>query len=166
VRVWSGWGRALGANVQASGRTIGFSTMTTRPFTQQSLFDNSWLPKTLQRFPTPYSSELAPCYFFPFPKRKLLLKGRRFDTTEEIHAGSQEVIDTHFRTLGDAWNYGKHAGIAVYVPKGTTSKETVETRSYSKNFFYDQIPDVLGSTTYVDHSNLRLIFEDPLPYIT
>jgi hypothetical protein len=29
----------------------------------------------------------------------------------------------------DAWNHGKHAGIAVFMPKRTTSKETVETRS-------------------------------------
>ena len=54
VRFWSGWGRAFGANVQTSGRkTIGFSTMTTRPLTLHSLFDNSWLPKTLQWCPTP-----------------------------------------------------------------------------------------------------------------
>jgi hypothetical protein len=31
-----------------------------------------------------YSSALAPCDFFLFPKMKLKLKGRRFDTTEEI----------------------------------------------------------------------------------
>ena len=52
VRFWSGWGRAFGANLQTRGRTtIGFSTMTTRPFTHHSLFDNSWLPKTLQWSP-------------------------------------------------------------------------------------------------------------------
>jgi len=43
---------------------------------------------------TPYSPDLAPCDFFLFPKMKLRLKGRRFDMTEEIHAESQEVIDT------------------------------------------------------------------------
>jgi len=32
----------------------------------------------------PYSPDLAPCDFFLFPKMKLKLKGRRFDTTEEI----------------------------------------------------------------------------------
>jgi histone-lysine N-methyltransferase SETMAR len=44
--------------------------------------------------PPPYSPDLAPCDFFLFPKMKLRLKGRRFDTTEEIHAEKQEVIDT------------------------------------------------------------------------
>jgi len=41
-----------------------------------------------------YSPELAPCEVFLFPKMKLRLKRRRFDTTEEIHAKTQEVIDT------------------------------------------------------------------------
>ena len=59
-----------------------------------SLFDNFWLPKTLQWFSTPYSPDQAPCDFFLFRKMKLRLKGRRFDTTEEIHVETQEVIDT------------------------------------------------------------------------
>jgi hypothetical protein len=37
---------------------------------------------------------LAPCDFFLFPKIKLKPKGRRFDTTEEIQAESQKVLDT------------------------------------------------------------------------
>jgi hypothetical protein len=36
----------------------------------------------------PYSPDLAPCDFFLFPKIKLKLKGRRFDTNEEIQAKS------------------------------------------------------------------------------
>jgi len=42
----------------------------------------------------PYSPDLAPCDFFLFPKLKLKLKGRRFDTIEEIQAESQRVLDT------------------------------------------------------------------------
>jgi hypothetical protein len=45
-------------------------------------------------FPPPILPDLAPCDFFLFPKMKLRLKGRSFDTTEEIHAESQEIIDT------------------------------------------------------------------------
>jgi hypothetical protein len=41
-----------------------------------------------------YSPDVAPCDFFLFPKMKLKLKGRRFDTTEEIHAESPRVLDT------------------------------------------------------------------------
>jgi hypothetical protein len=42
----------------------------------------------------PYSPDLAPCFFFLFPKMKFKLKGRWFDTTEEIQAESQGVTDT------------------------------------------------------------------------
>jgi hypothetical protein len=75
---------------------------------------------------------------------KLRLQGRRFDTTEEIYAESQEVIDIYLRTSRDAWNDGKQAGIAVCMPKGTTSKETVEAKSYDKELFYGQIPRNFG----------------------
>jgi hypothetical protein len=43
---------------------------------------------------TPYSPDLASCHFFLLPKMKLKLKGRRFDTTEEIQVESQRLVDT------------------------------------------------------------------------
>ncbi|PNF25394.1 hypothetical protein B7P43_G09783 [Cryptotermes secundus] len=42
----------------------------------------------------PYSSDLAPCDFFLIPKTKIKLKGRRFDTVEEIQAETQTVLNT------------------------------------------------------------------------
>jgi len=42
----------------------------------------------------PYAPDLAPCYFFLFPKMKLQLKVRRFDRVEEIQRESQKVLDT------------------------------------------------------------------------
>ena len=42
----------------------------------------------------PYSTDFAPCDFFLFPKMKIKLKGRRFDTVEEIQAESQKVLNT------------------------------------------------------------------------
>jgi hypothetical protein len=41
-----------------------------------------------------YHPDLAPCYFFLFPKMKLKLKGCRFETIEEIQAESPRVLDT------------------------------------------------------------------------
>jgi hypothetical protein len=41
-----------------------------------------------------YFPDFAPCDFFLFPKMILKLKGRRFDTIEEIQAVSQRVLDT------------------------------------------------------------------------
>jgi len=40
-----------------------------------------------------YSPDLAPCDFFLFPKIKLKLKGRRFDTIEDFQAETQRVLD-------------------------------------------------------------------------
>lgn len=42
----------------------------------------------------PYSPDLAPCDFFLFPKMKMRLKGRRFNTVEEIQCESQAVLNT------------------------------------------------------------------------
>jgi hypothetical protein len=46
-----------------------------------------------------YSPDLAPCNFFLSPKMKLNLKGRRFDTIEEIQTESQRVLDTYRKGL-------------------------------------------------------------------
>jgi histone-lysine N-methyltransferase SETMAR len=40
----------------------------------------------------PYLPDLAPCDFFLFPKMKLKLKGRRFESIEKIQAESQNVM--------------------------------------------------------------------------
>jgi hypothetical protein len=42
---------------------------------------------------------LASCEFFLFAKIKLKLKGRRFDTIEEVHAESHRVLDTDRKGL-------------------------------------------------------------------
>ena len=41
----------------------------------------------------PYSPDLALSEFFLFPKLKMKLKGRRFQTVEEIQAESQAVLN-------------------------------------------------------------------------
>jgi len=55
----------------------------------------------------PYSSDLAPCDFFLFPKLKLRMKGRTFDTIKEIQEESQQVLDTipknEFQGCFQAW---------------------------------------------------------------
>jgi len=58
--------------------------------TQQFLAKNNMAVTPHQ----PYFTDLAPCDFFIFSKTKLKLKGRRFDTSEEIQAESQRLLDT------------------------------------------------------------------------
>jgi hypothetical protein len=74
----------------------------------------------------PYLAVVAPGDFFLFPKMKIKLKRRRFDTIEEIQAKSQKVLKTltqkdfqdSFRSWQKCWDL-------VYVPKGTTLKGMV-----------------------------------------
>jgi hypothetical protein len=42
----------------------------------------------------PYSPDLAPCDFAMFPKLKMKLKGRRFETVSDIQRESQAVVDS------------------------------------------------------------------------
>jgi hypothetical protein len=66
----------------------------------------------------PYSPDFAPCDIFLFPKMKLKLKGRWFDTIEEIQVKSQRVFDTltqkdfqeAFQKRRRRWDRCLHAG--------------------------------------------------------
>jgi len=60
------------------------------PMTQQVLTNNSM---TLVPHP-PYSTHLATCEFFLFPKLIMKPKGQRFQTVEKIQAKSQAVLNT------------------------------------------------------------------------
>jgi hypothetical protein len=81
----------------------------------------------------PYSAHLAPCDFFPFPKMKLKLKGRRFDTIKEIQTESQRVLDTvtgkDFRKRS---KIGGDGGTVVYMREGTTSRMMSADRPYGE----------------------------------
>ena len=77
---------------------------------------------------------------------KLKLKGRRFDTTEEIQAELQRVLDTLIEK--DFRNHSKNegdGGTCVYVREGTTLRVTAADRPYGEfNHFY-VIPEKFGS---------------------
>jgi len=56
---------------------------------------------------TPYSSDLAPADFFLFPKLKTNLKGRRFQTTEEIQENAirelHAITESAFQEAFQQW---------------------------------------------------------------
>jgi len=56
----------------------------------------------------------------------------KFDSLEAAPVKSTAIgsclVCLRLNTPLDAWNRGKHAGVTVHMPKGTTSKGTVETR--------------------------------------
>ena len=48
--------------------------------------------QTTQGTQTPYSPDLAPCDFWLFPKLKSPLKGKRFQTVNEIQENTMEKL--------------------------------------------------------------------------
>jgi transposase len=63
----------------------------------------------------PYSPDLAPCDFALFPKLKMKLKGRHFETGSDIQRESQALRKMTSTVL---LKRGENNGIAVYVPNG------------------------------------------------
>jgi hypothetical protein len=55
----------------------------------------------------PYLPDLAPCDFALFPKLKLKLKGRSFETVFDIRRESQAILDSikenDFHNTFEAW---------------------------------------------------------------
>jgi hypothetical protein len=65
---------------------------------------------------------------------KLKLKGRRFDTTEEIQDESQRLLDTVTeKDFQEAFQKWRRTG--VYMREGNTSRVMVADRPYGQ--FYD-----------------------------
>jgi hypothetical protein len=67
----------------------------------------------------PYSPDLAPCDFALFPKLKMKLKGRRFETVSDIRSESQAVLNSikehHFHCAFEAWK--KTMGLLYMFPR-------------------------------------------------
>jgi len=102
--------------------------------------------------PNPYSPDHAPCDFFLIPKKKLRLKERHFDTTDEIHTETQEVIDTlifeNFHGCTKSWE--TRSDRCIHALGDYTSMETVGTRSYGKELlFMVAYPELLGSPKHI-----------------
>ena len=93
-----------------------------------------------------YSPDSAPCDFILFPKMKSKLKGRRFDTIEEIQAESQRVLDTLIeKDFQEAFQNGADGGTGVYMREGTTSRVTAADRPYCEFYdFYSVSPENFG----------------------
>jgi hypothetical protein len=70
-----------------------------------------------------------PLYFSLFPRLKIKMKVRHFDTTEVIEAESRAVLNTlteHY--FQDAFKNSRSAWNGEYARKGTTSRVMVASR--------------------------------------
>jgi hypothetical protein len=79
---------------------------------------------------------------------KLKLKGRLFDTIEEIQAESQRVLDTLTENgFQEAFQNGGDGGTGVYMREGTTSRVMTADRPYGEFYdFYSVSPEYFGYT--------------------
>ena len=93
-KFWNVYGRMCEGSDLISGRTTWLLHQENTPahaalMTRRYLTDNNM---TVVPLP-PYSPDLAPSDFFLFPKLKMKLKGRRFQTLDEIQEESQAVLN-------------------------------------------------------------------------
>jgi hypothetical protein len=98
-----------------------------------------------------YSTDLAPCDLLLFPKMKLKLKGRRFDTIEEIQAESQRMLDTDRNGLPGSVPRGD-GGTGIYMREGTTSRVMTAYRPHGEFFifiFTASVRNIVDTNTYI-----------------
>jgi hypothetical protein len=128
----------------------GCFTMTTPRLTLPSSPSCFWRNTKWLLSPTHRIPNLAPCDFL-FPKMKLNLKGRRFDTIEEIQAESQTVLTVwQKRTSRKSSKNGGDGGTGVCMQEGPTSRVMAAVRPYGEFYeFYSVSPEYFGHTLYL-----------------
>ena len=118
-------------NARNCGKTIhGFCITITQP-AHSSLLVRNFLAKnnTVIMPQPPYSSDLAPCDFFLFPRLKRPMKGRRFATIGKIKTESlrelKDIPKSAYRKCFEDWkkrwhNPGKRFGLK-FIPNQSDS---------------------------------------------
>jgi len=98
---------------------------------------------------------------------KLKLKGRRFDTIEDIQAETQTLSQK--RTSRMRSKNGGDGGTGVYMREGTTSRVTTADRPYGKFYdFYIVSPEYFGYTHVsgnITHIKRHAVTTPLSPYI-
>jgi len=67
----------------------------------------------------PYSPYLAPCNFWLFPKIKITMKGKCFESIHDIEAAMTAQRHSRKRTSRTASESGKNDGISVFKARGS-----------------------------------------------
>jgi len=98
-----------------------------------------------------YSPDLAPAHFFLFPKLKTTMKGRRFQTIEEIQENAIRELRAikHVRS-GKHPNNGRNVGNGVSPVEGITLKGTVlKMRKMSNKVFVANVRSFFVHALYL-----------------
>ena len=133
---------------------------TKRPLTRLSLFDNSWLPKTLHRFPTPYSPDLAHCDYFLFPKDEITSERASFwHDWRDPRRIARGYRNTHIWELpGMHEIMGNTLGSLYTCPRGLLRRRRWKLGVTVRNFVV-KFSEFLGSTSYTKNKlGIKLVF--------
>ena len=84
----------------------------------------------------PYSPDLEPCDFWLFPKVKMTVKVKRFESIQDIEAATTAQLKTlkkeDSRTVSES---GKNDGISVFEASGSILRGTNGNMSFTVIFF-------------------------------
>jgi hypothetical protein len=128
------WKRAKTSPPNFGENRLGCLTITTPRLTLTSSPSSFWRNTKWLSSPTHRAPLIcAPCDFLLFPKMKLKLKWRWFNTTEAIQTESQRVLDTLTgRTYRKRSKNVGDGGTDVYIREGTTSRVMAANMPYGE----------------------------------
>jgi hypothetical protein len=111
----------------------------------------------------PYSPDLAHCNFTLFPKLKMKLKGRHFETVSDIQRESQAVLDSikdnDFHGAFEAWK--KTMGSLYTFPRRLFGRRWQPKLSkLSQHFFLDLVRELSDSTCMGGQCLKQFIFNE------
>ena len=162
VLLW-GFEAAEGGHSAQTSRQVEEKQLVSPPWQRaRSHINLSTIPdfqKYYNDSPPPIFAWPQPCDFFVFPKMKLRPKGRRFDTTEEIHAESQDFMDTptfdNFQ--GCVKSRGRTLGSLYTRPRGLLRRRRWKLGVTVRPFSMVKFPEFLGSPTYSTYASTQHI---------
>jgi transposase len=100
----------------------------------------------------PYSPDLAPCDFVLFPKFKIKLKGRRFETVSDMRRESQAVLfsmnKNYFHDAFEAWKERWDRG--TLSQRDCLKEMAAKLSRLSQHLFYDLVRE-LFDTPRISH---------------
>jgi hypothetical protein len=110
------------------------------------LFDNSWLPKSLQWFPTPYSPDLAPLRLFSIPQEEITVERASYwhDWGDPCRI-ARRYRHTHIWELPGMHEIMRNMLGSLYTcPRGLRRRRRWKLGVTVRNCFYDQISRCFG----------------------
>ena len=96
----------------------------------------------------PYSPDLAPCDFWLLPKVKMAMKGKRFESIQDIELATRAQQKTRKGTSRTASKSGKNDWISVFEMRGSILRGIFGNVSFTVIIFFN-----LNINLFFDHTS-------------